>query len=244
LKYGIFSDVHGNLEALEAVLGAMERDGAERLWCLGDVVGYGANPNECAVRVRDAAESVVLGNHDAACAGAEPIEHFNPKARDAVQWTARHLSEATRSWLRDLPLTITHGDVLLVHASPHEPAAWHYISPHMKQGDMMQAFASLTARVAFVGHSHQPLILVHREQQYYRFLGDHLYLEDSGRYLINVGSAGQPRDGNPQAAYALYDTLAGTVTLSRVAYDIGTAQRKIRDAGLPEALADRLESGN
>ncbi len=244
MKYGIFSDVHGNLEALTAVLGAMERDGAERIWCLGDVVGYGAEPNECADRVRQSAESVVLGNHDAACAGAEPAEHFNPQARNAVQWTAGRLTESTRAWLRGLPLTVTHGDVLLVHASPYEPAAWHYVQPNMKQGDMIRAFAATGARLTFVGHSHQPLVLVHREQQYFRFLGDHLYLEEGGRYLVNVGSAGQPRDGNPQAAYALYDTLAGTVTLSRVAYDIATAQRKIRESGLPVALADRLESGN
>jgi len=244
VKIGVFSDVHGNLEALNAVLGAMEQDGAERIWCLGDIVGYGANPNECAERVRATAEAVVLGNHDAACAGAEPAEHFNPQARDAVQWTSRHLTDASRAWLRELPLTITHGDILLVHASPDDPAGWHYIHPHMKQGDMIQAFAALTVRAAFVGHSHQPLILVHRERQYFRFLGDHLYLEEGGRYLINVGSAGQPRDGNPQAAYALYDTLAGTVTLARVAYDVAAAQRKIREAGLPVALADRLESGN
>lgn len=244
MKYGVFSDVHGNLEALDAVLHALRQESAERIWCLGDLVGYGANPNECVDRIREAADAVVLGNHDAACIGAESSEGFNPHARAAVEWTGRQLSEANRAWIRGLPLTESIEDNLLVHASPFEPERWHYIHARTRPPDVERGFAATTARCAFVGHSHQQLVLVKRGAEFYRFLGTQLQLEEGHRYLVNVGSAGQPRDGDARAAYVLYDTVKETITLARVAYDVATAQRKIRDAGLPAFLADRLESGS
>lgn len=244
MKIGIFSDVHGNLEALDAVLIAMRHAGVERYWCLGDTVGYGADPNACSRLVRDTAHAVVLGNHDAACVGAEDPAKFNPNAQRAVAWTAERLEPEHRTWLRQLPLTESISDNLLVHASPHEPANWHYIHTRMKAGDVVKGFAATQARCAFVGHSHQQLVLVRHEEEFFRFLGTALRLEEGRRYLVNVGSVGQPRDRDPRAAWALYDTDTGAISLERTPYDIPTAQRKIRDAGLPPQLADRLETGS
>jgi diadenosine tetraphosphatase ApaH/serine/threonine PP2A family protein phosphatase len=243
MKVGVFSDVHGNLESLNAVLDELARLGMDRLWCLGDVVGYGANPGECIDRVREAAQVVILGNHDAACTGSEDAAYFNPNAKAAVAWTMDHLSEAHKAWLRGLPVSESINDTLLVHASPFEPEHWHYVHTRMRPDDLAQSFGATQARVIFVGHSHQQMVLVNREDEFYRFLGTSLHLEPGYRYLVNVGSTGQPRDGDTRAAFAVYDTDAGTIALHRVAYDVAAAQRKIREAGLPPILADRLENG-
>jgi diadenosine tetraphosphatase ApaH/serine/threonine PP2A family protein phosphatase len=243
MKVGVFSDVHGNLESLNAVLEELARQGMDRLWCLGDIVGYGANPNECVERVREAAQVVVLGNHDAACTGTEDLAYFNPNARAAVLWTMDRLTDENKAWLRSLPMSESINDTLLVHASPFEPAVWHYVHTRMHAEDLTRSFAATQARVTFVGHSHQQLILVKREEDYFRFLGTSLHLEPGYRYLVNVGSTGQPRDRDTRGAFAVYDTEAGTISLERVAYDVAAAQRKIRDAGLPPILADRLENG-
>lgn len=244
MRIGIFSDVHGNLESLDAVLISMRHARVDRCWCLGDVVGYGADPNPCCRLVRETAHAAVLGNHDAACVGAEDPAKFNPNAQRAVTWTAGQLEPGHRDWLRRLPLTETIDDSLLVHASPFEPANWHYIHSRMKAGDVIQGFAATPARCAFVGHSHQQMILVKHDEEFFRFLGTTLRLEEGRRYLVNVGSVGQPRDRDPRAAWALYDTDAGSISLERTPYDIPAAQRKIRDAGLPPQLADRLETGS
>lgn len=243
MKVGIFSDVHGNLESLNAVLDELARMSMDRLWCLGDTVGYGANPGECVNRVREAAQVVILGNHDAACTGAEELAYFNQNAREAVLWTMNQLTDEHKRWLRSLPVTETINDALLVHASPFEPELWHYVHTRMRPGDLVQSFSATAARVIFVGHSHQQLVLVNRDDEFYRFLGTSLRLEPGYRYLVNVGSTGQPRDGDTRAAFAVYDTDAGTISLHRVEYDVATAQRKIREAGLPAILADRLENG-
>ena len=243
MKIGIFSDVHGNLEALEKVLAEMAREGVERYWCLGDVVGYGANPNECVARVREVAEKVVIGNHDAACVGAEEITHFNPRAQEAVRWTQGQLTPENADWLKRLPLTESVDGDLLVHGSPYEPALWYYIHSRMRMSEMVEGFRATEARCAFVGHSHQPLILVKRGEEFFRFLGYELTMEAGSRYLVNVGSVGQPRDGDPKASYVIYDPDAGAVRIMRAAYDVLTAQQKIRSADLPPILADRLESG-
>jgi len=244
MKTGIFSDVHGNLEALEAVLAAMTERKVERHWCLGDLVGYCANPNECVARVRQAAEAVVRGNHDAACTGGDDIASFNQFARQAILWTIHHLEDGHKEWLKNLPMTVTRDDILLVHASPRDPGSWHYIHNRMRVGEMVRAFSATQARLIFVGHSHQPMILVQKGEEYYRFLGDRIKIEADCRYLVNVGSSGQPRDGNPQASYVIYDPAAGTVAIERVPYDITVTKRKIREAGLPEMLAERLDAGS
>jgi diadenosine tetraphosphatase ApaH/serine/threonine PP2A family protein phosphatase len=156
----------------------------------------------------------------------------------------RNLNDEHRDWIKNLPYTVEKDDILLVHASPNDPPAWHYIHNRMRVGEMVRAFSATPARLIFVGHSHQPMILVQKGEEYYRFLGDRLKLEDGCRYLVNVGSTGQPRDGNPRASYAIYDQEEGSVAIERVSYDVAQTKQKIRDAGLPSILADRLDAGS
>lgn len=240
MKIGIYSDVHGNLDAFEAVLAAFTAEGISRLWCLGDLVGYGANPNECIARARETTESFVIGNHDAAVVGLEDTTFFNRYAREAVQWTAAHLTDENYDWLRGLPFTVTENGILLVHSSPFEPENWHYIT---RVADVLNAFNATSLRVAFVGHTHQPMMLMHRDGQFFQFNGNALKMEEGYRYLVNVGSVGQPRDGNPEAGFAVYDDEEQSISLRRIPYDIQAAQRRIREAGLPDVLAVRLDSG-
>jgi diadenosine tetraphosphatase ApaH/serine/threonine PP2A family protein phosphatase len=240
MKFGIFSDIHGNLEGLERSLSAMSREGVSRYWCLGDIVGYGANPNECVDRVRETADAVVLGNHDAACVGLEDVADFNPFAREAVRWTAAQLTENNKNWLRKLPLTRSRGEALLVHGSPFDPGGWHYVTA---VGEVVRAFAATPARLIFMGHSHQPVILATQAKECRIFGDTQINLAKGSRYLVNAGSTGQPRDGDPRAGFVIYDNRAQTMTVARVAYDLARAQRKIRAAGLPDILASRLETG-
>lgn len=244
MKVAILSDIHANLEALEAVLREIEAAHIQRIFCLGDIVGYGANPNECCARISEIAEARVLGNHDEACLGKGHIEHFNSVARMAALWTQRVMDEPTRDYLERAPMTfpLSLGDVeaLLVHASPYHPADWHYV---LSEHDAAAAFRSCPDHVIFVGHSHVPGIFVERggEVTFHRALT--ATLEPDARYLVNVGSVGQPRDGDPRGAWCLLDGEARTVTVNRVTYDVETAQARIRTAKLPEILASRLAWG-
>ena len=219
----------------------MAREGALKYWCLGDLVGYGANPNECVEKVRSLAELTVLGNHDAACVGLENTANFNRYAREACDWTAGQITPANREWLRNLPPTAMADDIFLVHASPFEPKSWHYM---LYISDMLNGFKALTTPMAFIGHSHQPIILVHRNGEFFSFNGAEYVVEEGTRCIVNVGSIGQPRDGNPGSCYAIWDSETRKVHLRRVSYDVEAVQKKIRTAGLPEILASRLEFGN
>jgi diadenosine tetraphosphatase ApaH/serine/threonine PP2A family protein phosphatase len=231
LLIGIISDIHGNLEALEAALKSLERHQIEKIYCLGDVVGYGANPGECLELVRQQSEIILMGNHDAAVAGQESLEYFNERAQAAVIWTKRVITAEQLEVLRGLPMEATLEDIHFVHSAPQQPRAWDYIfSPY----DARAQFAFVRGRVCFVGHSHVPGL--------YRELG----LEKGGgheRSIINVGSVGQPRDGDPRLCYVIYDSEAHQTQFIREEYDIESAAAKILEAGLPRALADRLYYG-
>lgn len=248
MRIAIISDIHGNLEALEAVLNHADREGFDRLVCLGDVVGYGANPCECVDLVRervsqdDGQELVVKGNHDDAASGGGD-EYFNDQAQRAIRWTAEQLSDETLAWLRELKMVFSYTpDYFLVHASPHEPESWHYV---VNMGDALSAFDSFTERVAFIGHSHVPFFVSREEgdEQIQIHQTEVVRLENGSRYLTNVGSVGQPRDGDPRACYVFYDVEAGSIQRFRVEYDVEAASRKILEAGLPEFLALRLHKG-
>lgn len=236
----VISDIHGNLEALEAVLEDARREAADQVICLGDVVGYGADPNACLARVREEAVAIVLGNHDAAACDLRQSENFNEIARDAIRWTSETLTAEHLTILRSLPYEFIEGDARYVHASPDNPSAWHYI---LTEQEAWNAFEACPEPVCFVGHSHVPLRVFLRKGRLVVLDDEMVDVDGEDRALINVGSVGQPRDGDWRASYALYDPVTRRVVARRVEYDIDEASRKIRAAGLPEILATRLAVG-
>ena len=241
MKWAVLSDVHGNWEALQAVMTHLRSQGVERIAFLGDAVGYGANPNECLKLLREGTERMVAGNHDWGAIDRTDITYFNPAAQAAILWTAEHLTEENRIFLRDLPLLHQYHGMTFVHASPYQPPAWHYI---FTLEEAAAGFAELAGDIAFVGHSHYPLILAQRPDGQVKLVpGSRMTREKGVRYIINVGSVGQPRDRHPDAAYGIYDEDSQEYQLQRIPYDIPLAQKKILKAGLPSTLANRLAQG-
>lgn len=240
MRYAIVSDVHSNLEALGAVLARVAPD--DRLLCLGDIVGYGPNPNECVALIRERATACVLGNHDVAAVDGHGLEYFNPMALEAMLYTQRVLAPEHRVWLDGLGYELRADDYLLVHGAPVTYFA--YILDKAAAGI---AFHATDAPLIFVGHTHIAEYyalgldgkIAHRHMQH----GGTLRLNPGTRYLINVGSVGQPRDLNPDSSFAFYDTDARTVVWERIAYPIAAVQEKIGEAHLPEVLATRLTVG-
>ncbi len=241
MRYAILSDIHGNLPALRAVLDDT-KDRADGVLCLGDTVGYGAEPLACVELVAERAAAVVGGNHEHAVAGLLDLSWFNRHARAAAEWTQQQLDDDHRAYLGRLPLTAEIGDATLVHASPRHPEEWDYL---VTAEDGFDAFGAFATRYCFVGHSHVPGVwsLGSSGPEHDRDAGD-VVAAAGRRYIINVGSAGQPRDRDTRAAYALWDTDAGRVAIRRVAYDVMAARARIEAAGLPRFLADRLASGS
>ncbi|MEW6749920.1 MAG: metallophosphoesterase family protein [Candidatus Latescibacterota bacterium] len=249
MRTAIISDIHANLEALEAVCQRAAGLGVEAWVCLGDIVGYGVDPAACLARVRSLTEVVVLGNHDAAAAGLLGTHEFSAPARRAVEWTASRLSEAERAWLASLPLTRERGSCLFVHAEPRAPASWGYVLSADEAADALQATA---AHHCFIGHSHHPFVCaarqgwaIHRRWLEWLPVGPApVLLEGNRRYLVNVGSVGQSRDGDPRACFVVWDEEQASLQFVRTPYDVAGAQAKIRAAGLPASLAERLAGGN
>jgi diadenosine tetraphosphatase ApaH/serine/threonine PP2A family protein phosphatase len=243
VRYAVLSDVHGNLEALETVLAAIRRHRPDALLCLGDTVGYGPNPNECAERIRALGGPVIAGNHDLAAAGVLDISMFTPLARAAIEWTIEVLSGETRRWLASLPDRLEDPAFLAVHGSPRDPIE-EYI---LDLPTSLAVFSEHAFPLCLVGHSHIPgaFILEADGTLSARFLpvGERVRLTRSSRYIINVGSVGQPRDGDPRACWLLLDTAARTVMLKRLAYPFTITQEKMTARGLPEPLAQRLTQG-
>jgi diadenosine tetraphosphatase ApaH/serine/threonine PP2A family protein phosphatase len=242
LKHLIFSDVHGNLEALEAVLSHGENAGVDFYICLGDIIGYGADPNECIDAVRALpAYACVKGNHDAAVVDPRERSFFHSVALEGVHFTDAMLTAENRKFIEELPYVYTSdGLFIAVHASPYKPEAWEYV---LDQGGAKRAFGATPHQVTFIGHSHTPVVF-RDDGRAERFLaGDKLVIEDGVRYVVNVGSVGQPRDGNPDASFVVFDDEALTARILRVEYDRKKAAEKILKAGLPPVLAERLLVG-
>ena len=241
MKYGIFAVIHSNLEALQSVLKVLRDIGVDEYICVGDIVGYGADPAECLRIVKEICHVTVAGNHDYAAAGLLDIEYFNPQAKDAVLWTTERLSEEELAYLKNLELIQKVNNFLIVHATFVSPQEWNYITSTFTA---FQNFKGFEEKLCFVGHSHIPVVFsIDAENRCNYAFETKVQIEDENRYIINVGSVGQPRDGNPLASFAVYDTDAGEVEIIRAEYDIETAQTKIIDAGLPRGLASRLSSG-
>lgn len=239
MKYAIIADIHGNLDAFQVVLEDIKAQKCTHVACLGDVVGYGANPKECLDIVRGMNIPCVKGNHDEMCSADDDMEGFNPHAAEAVLWTRNQLNDDDKRWLRELKYFRLVASFTIVHATLDVPQRWGYVF------DKLMAAASFTYQntsVCFFGHTHVPLAFIRdsvvRGGTYSKFK-----VENGRKYFVNVGSIGQPRDGNPKAAYAIYDMEEGSIELRRVDYDIASAQAKIRAAGLPERLAERLALG-
>lgn len=244
MRIAICSDIHANLEALQAVLADIRDVECAKMFCCGDVVGYGGSPNECCELLRENNIFTVRGNHDQAAVSDEPVpEEFNPTAAESMAWTREQLTAANRSWLRSLPLVKVERilGLTLCHAAPENPADWMYLpSPSLARG----SFAILETPVAFIGHSHAGAMFWMEADGHIMMVPPCVIRMRPGeRYLVNVGSVGQPRDHDHRASYFIYDTDDGILAPRRVEYALEEAQRKILAAGLPHKLAERLELG-
>ena len=240
MRNAYISDVHANLEALEAVFQDIDKQSIQNIFFLGDVVGYGANPNECAELIKNNCDLCIAGNHDHAALGITDISYFNERAADAIMWTFEVMDEATTAFLEKHPFTreIEDQDVLLAHGSPYEPEAWHYV---LSMEDVKRSLEAQTNRICLVGHSHRPFLAEETAEGELLIHPMWITLTEGSRYIMNVGSVGQPRDRDPRSSYLIIDDEMAE--LIRVEYDIATTQKKILDAGLPEQLAVRLAMG-
>jgi predicted phosphodiesterase len=239
MKFAIFGDIHANLEAFNTVLADAEKHGVTHFACIGDIVGYNANPHECLAKVKALACPVVKGNHDEEASAETEIIGLNPLAQAALEWTRMHLDEEDKKWLRELRMVRQVRDFTIVHATLDTPSSWAYV---INKFDAMASFSYQFTQVCFCGHTHTPRFYV-KGSSVTMEPGETIKLEPGKKYLINVGSVGQPRDGDPRAAYVIYDHEAQLVTLRRLDYDKETTKSKIRAAGLPERLAERLDLG-
>jgi len=240
VRYAVVSDIHGNLESLSIALSRVQPN--DGLLCLGDTVGYGPNPNECIALIRERATVTILGNHDVAAIDNFGVQYFNPAAREALHWTQSVLTAENAQWLDGLAYEFRMPDFLMVHGAPV-----NYFEYIMDKEAAARAVGATDAPLVLIGHTHiaeayalrpDGMLEVFAFQQ-----GGTLALEEGSRYIVNVGSVGQPRDLNPQASFAFYDPGERTVTIERYDYPIATVQEKIEEAHLPDALAKRLVYG-
>lgn len=239
----VISDIHANLEALETVL-TDARGSYDTVWCLGDTVGYGPQPDECLTLIRQTATVCVVGNHDWAALAKMDAEDFNPEAKRAVLWTRSQIGAENRAWLESLPSApVVSEGFTITHASPRDPI-WEYVTYTSTAHDNLMSFGT---RFCLVGHTHVPALFVYPSGERMRILqpepGQRVELLPAWRGLLNPGSVGQPRDGDRRAAYVILDTGGYTWEQHRVEYPIETTQRRMRTAGLPERLINRLAYG-
>ncbi len=246
MKIIILSDIHGNLEALQSALYLIDKltdkHPDTHVYSLGDIVGYGANPRECIAHIKKIAEISLIGNHDHASLGLTDITYFNPYAMDAILWTKSILEEEDRGYLSALPFYREFSDRLyIVHSTPISPQNWRYI---FSLEEAKRNFSGFAAPLCFIGHSHIPVVIEYGQEGILkRDIEKTIQLKAGNRYIINVGSVGQPRDGDWRACLAIYNEEDKTIEYKRLPYDLTTARNKILKAGLPAFLADRLSHG-
>ena len=240
MRFAVFGDIHANLEALQAVLADARDCGCTHHVCIGDVVGYNANPHECLEIVRALGCPVVKGNHDEQAYCTDSNDVFNPLADAAIRWTREQLTDEDKRWLAQLRLVRQVRDFTIVHATLDMPNQWGYV---FNQLDAAASFSYQYTNLCFYGHTHAPRVYV-RDKDVHALPLDVLQIEPGKKYFVNVGSVGQPRDGDWHAAYCIYHADKNLVELRRIEYDINTAQDKVVAAGLPQRLADRLALGN
>lgn len=245
MRLAIFSDIHGNLESLEAFIDNAAERNVDRYVCLGDIIGYGANPNDCFERIEALPNlKILLGNHDAAAIWQASPYEMSSIASKAILWTMEQLAPPYLERINRLEEMIQMEDLVFCHANPYHPAGWRYL---VSWYNAQRSFVASAGRITFVGHTHQPRVMIRRSLLNISMapppVDGRLYLKAEYRYIINCGSIGQPRDGNPDAGYVIFDTTEQSIEFIRFAYDIDAAASRIRDAGLPKYLADRLFKG-
>lgn len=240
MKFAIFGDIHANLHALEAVLADAAEQDCTHYVCMGDVVGYNAFPHECLEIVRSLECPVVKGNHDEQASMFGFQEGFNPLAEEAMNWTREHLTDSDREWLRALRLQRQVRDFTIVHATLDTPHKWGYV---FNQLDAAASFSYQHTSLCFIGHTHAPKAYIRDGSVRTILMDEPLHLHAGKKYLVNVGSVGQPRDGDWRAAYCTFNTTDNVITLRRLQYDLEAAQKSVLEAGLPARLAERLAVG-
>lgn len=239
MKYGVFSDIHGNYEALKAVLDDMDSQGVEDYICLGDLVGYGSDPGAVLDTVRDLSSIIVAGNHDYGIAGYLSLSYFNRYAREVARWTQDQLSDEQLTFLSNLPLRDENSEAVFVHSTIESPELFEYV---LTAYDAHVNLKKQTRTVSFHGHSHVPVNFLLNEAVSHN-QDSVVSVGESKKAMVNPGSVGQPRDGDSRAAYAIYDSDEEKIEIRRVKYNIDKASEKIQKAGLPKILGERLYHG-
>lgn len=242
MRYGIFSDVHGNIEALSVVLEHLKTQNVDAYAFLGDAVGYGANPNEVCDIIRPLADVAIVGNHDAAVTGRMDYAEYYEAARHALDWCQTRLSPQNLSWLRELPYKRREGDVEFSHGAPLAPEMFDYLLAVDDVLDLADVQEELAA-VTFIGHSHLTISFKIQGDEVTPLLSSEIHCEPDAKYIITVGSVGQPRDRDPRTCCGVFDSERRTFTFHRLEYDIDSARRKIHEAGLSQVFGDRLLVG-
>ena len=245
MRLGIFADIHGNLEALQAFVQDAAQRNIHRYMCLGDLVGYGPNPNECIELIRTLPKlNCVLGNHDAAAFWRFSPYAMNEEAKQSILWTIEQLTEQNSAFLQSLQPTCIMGNICFAHANPYNPEAYRYV---LTRKYAVRSFTSVREQLTFIGHSHRPLVITRKNLFQIIFTTpqpeESAHLSQQQKQIINCGSIGQPRDGDPRAGYCILDTRDRRVEFHRVVYDHQKTSDKIRRAGLPEFLGKRLAMG-
>jgi predicted phosphodiesterase len=239
MRIALFGDIHANLEALEAVLKDASDQGVEQYVCMGDIVGYNADPSACLEIVRAMNCPTVKGNHDEDASGNHSLDSMNPVAATALEWTRQQLTDEQRQWLARLRMVRQVSDFTVVHSTLDQPANWNYVTNRF---DAMSNFSYQFTQICFHGHTHVPRVYM-KNDKVQEIFTDSVVIEDGAKYFINIGSVGQPRDGDWRACYVIFDLDHQMVAFRRVEYDIAETQRKILAAGLPPMLADRIQEG-
>jgi predicted phosphodiesterase len=240
MRIAIISDIHSNLIALQAVLHEIEQLWVDKIICLGDVVGYGPAPNECVNLIKEKVDVCLMGNHDWAVLGKENLAYFNTFAREAVLWSQKQISEETNTFLKDLKFDHQIENCMFVHSAPFEPQAWTYV---LNKNDAQIQFEHLQTQLCFVGHTHVAGIFCKKDEIVNFVIEDSIKIEDDTKYIINVGSVGQPRDFDPRASFGIIDTENKFFEFRRIIYDIESTQFTMEKVGLPQYLIDRLAYG-
>lgn len=241
MRVGFFSDVHGNWEAFSACLKEFETAGLNKLFFIGDAVGYGADPNLVVEKIEEICETKILGNHDAAVIGQLSPEYFNHYAKNSFYFTRDVLTSENLERLKKFSISEIWQDFTMVHALPRDPESWGYISTLREAEENFRYFYT---QICLIGHSHRPFIVEKNgENEAVLVTSQCLTINENCRYIINVGSVGQPRDGNPDACYMTYDSDSREVCFKRIKYDIKTAQEKMKQAQMPDYLVERLSVG-